>query len=162
MTVSQLIGCTNVAFNAIQAPEHCPKMRFLDLSDCHQLDDTSLKNLLKYYGLKLTHLYLRRCTLLTDQSMKSVATYCPTLKELSISYCPQFTDSVCYELSLELNTNLKYLSLAKCQQISDAGLQQIGRHCSKLRYLNVRGCQTISDAGIIYHFMIGNNKSIFI
>ncbi len=123
----------------------------MDLSDCHQLDDYSLKNFLKFYGQKLTHLYLRRCTSLTDQSMKSVATYCPSLRELSISYCPQLTDFVCYELSLELNSNLKYLSLAKCEQISDAGLKQIARHCYKLRYLNVRGCETVSDSGKTSH-----------
>jgi F-box/leucine-rich repeat protein 7 len=92
--------------------------------------------------------------------MKSVATYCPSLRELSISYCPQLTDFVCYELSLELNSNLKYLSLAKCEQISDAGLKQIARHCYKLRYLNVRGCETISDSGktthptTYFHFLV--------
>ena len=140
-------GCINVAFNAIQPPEHSPRLRYLDLSDCHQLDDFCLNNMVKYFGSRLTHLYLRRCTSLTNQSIKTIVTHCPSLQELSISYCPQFTDSICYELSLELNTKLKYLSMAKCQ-ISDVGLHQIAVHCTKLRYLNIRGCEAVSDAGL--------------
>lgn len=142
------IGCTNVSLSAIQQVEHSSKIRYLDLSDCNQLDDYNLKYFLKFCGQRLTHLYLRRCTSLSDQSAKCITTYCPSLKELSLSYCPQLTDLVCYELSLELNHNLKYLSLAKCELITNAGLIQIARHCSKLRYLNVRGCESISDEGI--------------
>lgn len=142
-----LEGCSSAAFNAIQPPDHSPKLRYLDLSDCQHLDDFSLKNIVKYFGSKLTHLYLRRCTSLTDQSIKTIATHCLSLQELSISYCPQFTDSICYELSLELNTSLRYLSMARCP-ITDHGLQQIARHCTKLRYLNIRGCEAVSDTGL--------------
>ena len=52
-----------------------------------------------------------------------------------------------FELA-KLGPNLRYLSVAKCDQISDSGIQQIARLCYKLRYLNVRGCEAISDNAI--------------
>ena len=64
-----------------------------------------------------------------------------------MSDCPQLSDFVCFELSAKLGSNLKYLSLAKCEQITDAGLKQIAKHCNKLRYLNLRGCEAVSDKG---------------
>lgn len=128
-------------------PDHSPKLRYLDLSDCHQLDNFTLKTFLKLYGQRLTHLYLRRCTLITDQITRSLVNYCPSLREISMSDCPQLSDFVCFELSAKLRSNLKYLSLAKCEQITDAGLKQIAKHCNKLRYLNLRGCEAVSDKG---------------
>ena len=38
--------------------------------------------------------------------------------------------------------------MAKCDQISDAGVKEIARLCYKLRYLNVRGCEAVSDDAI--------------
>lgn len=59
------------------------------------------------------------------------------------------TDFGMYELA-RLGPNLRYLSVAKCDQISDAGIKQIRQlslstHCYKLRYLNLRGCEAVSD-----------------
>ena len=57
------------------------------------------------------------------------------------------TDFGLYELA-KLGPNLRYLSVAKCDQISDSGVKQIARLCYKLRYLNVRGCEAVSDEAI--------------
>ena len=38
--------------------------------------------------------------------------------------------------------------MAKCDQISDAGVKEMARLCYKLRYLNVRGCEAVSDDAI--------------
>merc|ERR1719458_1881541 len=88
----------------------------LDLTDCVSVEDSGVK--------------------ITDAGLKYVSSYCPSLRELSISDCPQITDFGLYELA-KLGPNLRYLSVAKCDQISDTGVKQIAKLCYKLRYLNV-------------------------
>ncbi|XP_015908981.1 F-box/LRR-repeat protein 7 [Parasteatoda tepidariorum] len=119
------------------------RLRYLDLTDCHRLDDPGLERIVRNYS-QLTHLYLRRCEHITDEGLKTVANYCVLLRELSVSDCVLLTDFGLYELA-KLGPNMRYLSVAKCDRISDAGVKQIARHCYKLRYLNVRGCEAVSD-----------------
>ncbi|XP_015908575.1 F-box/LRR-repeat protein 7 [Parasteatoda tepidariorum] len=118
-------------------------LQFLDLTDCHSLDDFGLKTVARN-SPQISHLYLRRCVQITDCGVKAISSFCMMLKELSISDCILVTDFGMYELA-KLGSNLRYLSVAKCDQISDAGIKQIARHCYKLRYLNVRGCEAVSD-----------------
>ncbi|XP_054708396.1 F-box/LRR-repeat protein 7-like [Uloborus diversus] len=118
-------------------------LQFLDLTDCHALEDYGLKIIVRN-SPQISHLYLRRCVQITDCGVKAIASYCMMLKELSISDCILVTDFGMYELA-KLGSNLRYLSVAKCDQISDAGIKQIARHCYKLRYLNVRSCEAVSD-----------------
>ncbi|XP_035207180.1 F-box/LRR-repeat protein 7-like [Stegodyphus dumicola] len=118
-------------------------LQFLDLTDCHGLEDFGLKTIVRN-SPQISHMYLRRCVQITDCGIKAIASFCMMLKELSISDCILVTDFGMYELA-KLGSNLRYLSVAKCDQISDAGIKQIARHCYKLRYLNVRGCEAVSD-----------------
>jgi F-box/leucine-rich repeat protein 7 len=62
-----------------------------------------------------------------------VASFCLSLRELSISDCVRITDFGLYELA-KLGPNLRYLSVAKCERISDSGVIHVARLCYKLRY----------------------------
>jgi F-box/leucine-rich repeat protein 7 len=145
-----LTGCANITLdcNQEQINECESRLNYFDITDCHQVDDHSIKKFLKHHGSQISHFYSRRCSLLTDNGIKSVARYCPLLKEVSLNDCSQLTDYSCFELSSKLGQSLRYLSLAKCVQISDVGLKQVARFCYKLRYLNVRGCEAVSDQGL--------------
>ena len=43
----------------------------------------------------------------------------------------------------------RYLSVSKCDRVSDTGLRHLVSHCYKLRYLNTRGCAPVTDATIL-------------
>ncbi|RWS13749.1 F-box/LRR-repeat protein 7-like protein, partial [Dinothrombium tinctorium] len=143
-----LTAAFNVKLNTTRLPQIPPNLHRLNLSLCHYVDDYTLKIFTKLYGAQITHLYLRRCPLISDHFAKCLVTYCPSLREISLNDCPQLTDYFCYELSLKLGSHLRYISLAKCERITDAAIKQIGKYCSKLRYLNIRGCRLVSDEGI--------------
>ena len=57
-----------------------------------------------------------------DVGVRSVASYCPQLRELSLSECPNVGDKGVAELS-QLGPSLRYLSVAKCSDLSDYGLR---------------------------------------
>lgn len=124
-----------------------PRLNYLDITDCISVDDQSLKKFVRQFGAQLSQFYARRCSRLTDSGLRAVARFCPLLREVSLNDCPQLTDFTCFELSSRLGASLRYLSLAKCIQMSDSGLKQVARFCYKLRYLNVRGCEAVSDEG---------------
>lgn len=53
------------------------------------------------------------------------------------------------ELAGKVGSQLRYLSVAKCKLVTDAGLKMIARRCYKLRYLNTRGCDAVTDESIM-------------
>ncbi|RWS31055.1 F-box/LRR-repeat protein 7-like protein [Leptotrombidium deliense] len=141
-------GCHNIKLNITRLPQIPSTLRHVNLSSCVYIDDYSLKIFVKLFGVQLTHLYLRRCPLISDHLVKCLTAYCPCLREVSFGECPQLTDFFCFELSLKLGSRLRYLSLSKCERITNAGIKQVGKFCNKLRYLNLRGCHLVSDEGL--------------
>lgn len=123
-------------------------LHHLDMSDCCNVDDSSLQIIATYLS-NLMHLYLRRCLKISDIGVQYVATYCPKLQELSVSDCPKISDLGLRDIS-RLGNNLKYLSIAKCRKVSDAGIKCLTSNCTKIRYLNIRGCEKISEEGLIF------------
>lgn len=58
-----------------------------------------------------------------DAGVKLVPLYCSGLRELSLSDCGRgVTDFALHELA-GLGGSLRYLSVAKCDRVSDAGLK---------------------------------------
>lgn len=141
-----LTGCLGVskAYTRLAAVQ----LQSLDLSDCHGVNDPDLVLTLSRMP-QLSSLYLRRCGCITDASLVSIASYCSGLRQLSVSDCPRITDFGVRELAARLGPSLRYFSVGKCDQVSDAGLLVVARHCYKLRYLNARGCEALSDSATI-------------
>lgn len=117
-------------------------LRHVDLTDCTALDDAGLVTI-SSYCIQLQFLYLRRCVRVGDQGVRAVCTNCSNLREFSVSDCKRLTDYGASEIS-KLG-DLRYLSVAKCEKVSDVAIIQIARGCKKLRYLNARGCEAVSD-----------------
>ncbi|XP_051167584.1 F-box/LRR-repeat protein 7-like [Leptopilina boulardi] len=131
--------CTRVAVLQLQT---------IDLSDCHEIDDSGLVSSLARMP-HLNCLYLRRCFRITDTSLIAIASYCSGMRQLSVSDCTRITDFGVRELAACLGPSLRYFSVGKCDQVSDAGLLVVARHCYKLRYLNARGCEALSDSATV-------------
>ncbi|XP_064643742.1 F-box/LRR-repeat protein 7-like isoform X2 [Lineus longissimus] len=123
-------------------------LRHLDLTDCHNLEDSGL-TIITSHCTQLLFLYLRRCVKISDIGMQYIANFCPHLRELSICDCRKVTDFGLRELA-KLETSLRYLSVAKCDKISDVGIKYIAKYCHRLRYMNARGCEAVSDDGVHY------------
>ena len=50
---------------------------------------------------------------------------------------------------MKLMSHVRYLSLARCDRVSDTGLRHLVSHCFKLRYLNTRCCSSVTDASLL-------------
>ena len=84
----------------------------------------------------------------SDVGVRSIALYCPQIRELSLSDCSDVSDYGLCELA-KLGPSLRYLSVSKCPKISDTGVRQLVSHCYKIRYLNLRGCLSITDSTVV-------------
>ena len=62
----------------------------------------------------------------------------------NLSHCSNVTDRALERLPLRMMT----LCLDYCWQITDEGLGSIARHCTNLRYLSLFGCAQITDEGM--------------
>ena len=155
-------------------------LQFVDLSYCSFINDFCIQSLCKSCPF-IRNLYLRKCKLITDISLLHIAKYCHNLRELSLCQCIKLTDIGIKYLGVSdsnsrVNHNyeyvnshfkvtendqgfnsfskfkIKYLSLAKCPQITDASLIFLSKSgfFSQVKYLNLRGCTQITDKFIKY------------
>lgn len=100
----------------------------LDISLCHQVNDQDLKVILQA-GKSLTHLYLNRCTGLSDLSFFEIGKRSTRIVELDLSYC----------------------------SIYDAALLDLVTKCPRIINLSLRGCKSISDKGLLEAIRIAPN-----
>ena len=146
-------------------------LHFIDLSHCSNVTDVCIQNISKMC-IYLKNLYLRKCKLITDMSLLYIAKYCINLRELSLSQCNKITDlGVKFLGNDPLLTNstmneyllanqdqdhsrfkMKYLSLAKCIQITDKSLIYLCKlgFFQQIKYFNLRGCTSITDKFMKY------------
>ncbi len=161
-------------------------LQFVDLSYCSSVNDRCVQNLCKSCPF-IRNLYLRKCKLITDISLLYIAKYCLNLRELSLCQCAKLTDNGIRYLGISSSSHaknankndyvnsrfkdgqfrqksaskfrIKYLSLAKCPQITDNSLIYLSKtgFFSQIKYLNLRGCTQITDKFIKY-FTGGGSK----
>lgn len=78
---------------------NCPSIKVLNLSDCHNINDQAV-HLISERLKRLTHLYIERCSQLTDFTLDSIAMNCNRLKFLDVRGCRL----MCPEPNLRLHT----------------------------------------------------------
>jgi F-box/leucine-rich repeat protein 7 len=158
-------------------------LQFVDLSYCPYVNDRCVQNLCKSCPF-IKNFYLRKCKLITDISLLHIAKYCLNLRELSLCQCVKLTDNGIRYLGINTSSyknndendyvnskfknsiksiaksRIKYLSLAKCPQITDNSLIYLSKigFFSQIKYLNLRGCCQISDKFVKY-FTGGGSRS---
>ena len=77
----------------------------------------------------------------TDEQVQQVRIVCPNLKRLDLSSCEQITDAGIENLPF----GLKELDLSSCKQLTDEGIKNLPYGLKKL---NLASCEQITDAGI--------------
>lgn len=98
--------------------------------------DRSIPLVAEACGLRLQHLDLQFCSVLTDKSLLSLAN-CPNLTHLDLQKCYELTDSALATLA-EHCRDLEHLNVRLCFNISDKGLRMVAKYCKKLVFLDLR------------------------
>jgi len=121
----------------------------LHLSECRNLTDTVVQELLTTSGATLTWLALR-WTHISDAALAGLRL--PKLEHLDLSDCRNLTDSMVQELLTTSGSTLRILVLG-WTNISDAALA--GVRLPKLEHLDLTECGNLTDTGL-QEIMRGN------
>ncbi|XP_047977514.1 F-box/LRR-repeat protein 3-like [Salvia hispanica] len=119
-----------------------PSLSSLDLSVCPRID----VSLLLPSAPRLTRLLLSRCSFLPPHSLRALATACPHLQTLDLSYCTAFGDLEAAAISAA--ASLRDLNLDKCLNVTDVGLAQVAAGCPDLESLSLKWCFDVTDIGL--------------
>ena len=130
-------------------------------------------------------LYLRRCSLVDDRPICTLAARCGFLMELNLSGCSMVTDVgvvalakhasllQCLNLSRTKVSDFGLVSLANgvcnkqlsevqvpyCEKVTDKGISVLSNNCPKLTILIFHGCPSISPDIMASNWMVGNSVS---
>lgn len=118
----------------------CPKLRSLNISG-----SSSLTENLYTIPKNLETLNVSQCSWLNNQSLKKIASICPSLKKMILTSNTQLNFVAWGELSRF--RCLESLDLSRCHQISDDDFSVILRACRSLKELILDECKKISDKG---------------
>lgn len=129
----------------------------LDLSECIQLTDLSIRFAVQCCGSTLQGINISKCTLLTNDSCRRIG------GKYSFDMAKQgyrsnrtqmkTTHGFFYSSGCE---NLKHLNLSGCSKIDDDGLRNIGWGCCrKLSHLNLSYCCRITNRGLMDALLTG-------
>ena len=150
----------------------CSQLRSFHFASSTALTDSVLSMLLSNGGAVLTDLSVVACATITDAGLSSIATHCgATLTSLNVQACARATEAGitaiaqhCTKLrNFKFNcpigdataaaiahgcTQLQYLLLESCLQLTDTGLTVIAQGCSHLVVIRIDECVKISDEGV--------------
>ena len=173
-----LNGCASVSGEAVaHLLHHCAQLEVLCLSGLTGIDEGASTFRTLHSARNLRALDVSYCPTLTDQSLVSIATYCPSLEWLNLSGCSLVGDlgvgaigsklarlsvlimKLCSQEQLTANglqaiakapRNLKRLDLSGVTQLTDATLSTLVQQSPCLQGLAVSGCRGITDASITH------------
>ena len=122
----------------------------LDLFNCLDLRNTKYKNENNIiYSILSKHKFLTKIILeFRPINDTHVYKFPSNLTYINLNYCQNISDLGLTYIS-ENCLNLTHLELYVLQNITDKGLSQIIKNCSKLTYLNLSGCRHIGDESLM-------------
>lgn len=140
----------------------CRLLNYLDIGSCSNVTDTVLRDISKLTYLE--HLDVRRIKNITDSVLTRISRKCWKLKYLNIEECKRLTCTGLKELTrlkylenLIINYtnasddifskmfNLKLLSCNGCQGITDLGIKNVLKNCTKLERLDINKTEVTID-----------------
>lgn len=138
-------------------------VRRIDFSGCRDLTDTAINEVTLRCGGGLTHISLRGCKSLSDQSLCMLLhSNSRTLVSLDLSDIPSVCDTVFYGLgggeSGGGGAALRSLRVKGCSLLTDQAMSIVAMRCSSITALNLSGCKDVSDGAVGY--AIGANTSL--
>ena len=136
------IGTKKKRLHNVRIPVAPAAVQWLDLSHCRALCDVSFQHLFR----SLHALSLSGCTVLTDTSADNVATHCPHLRLLDMSWA-SITDAGLHRIVYGCR-HLQFLGAAHCTALTDAGIRAIrpAPGTAELHQLSLRSCTALTAA----------------
>lgn len=123
----------------------CPNLKKIVLGSNVQLTYegfSELQKLKRLYGLDIS-----RSPRIRDDDFLLILKACFQISHLLMEDCPQLSNKAFFEISRGL-PSLAILNISRCS-ISDGLLLEITAHCSQLRYLNVSRCLELTGKGLL-------------
>lgn len=124
--------------------EACPNLLTLRLDMCDNVSDHGV-SLIARSCKKLRRLGLS-ANPISDETLHAIATNCPDMEELALSFCYMLTSEGVQELARNCK-KLQHVNLCLVDRLDDEGLCALADNCDLIT-LNLRGCSNISDDGI--------------
>ena len=154
--------------------EKAPQISYLQLYGANLLTDNAWDECFKTAGPKLEAVKVQWCDAsFTDDVITTLISSTPNLKRLKLKYCRKLTPAFINELAglnklehlslrlsmspedgdiipliQKLGPQLRTLSLENCADLSDAFLDAIRSHCSRLSKLRLEGFLSVTNAAL--------------
>ncbi|CAK4185205.1 unnamed protein product [Aphanomyces euteiches] len=145
----KLSHCTEVTDAGIWAvARHCPCLTGIYLGKCEKVTDLGLRVLA--HQCRLVTVDLSDCTQIGDLALATLAAGCWMIEKLILARCKQVTDAGISKIA-QCCKGLTYLDVSDCAHVGEFGdkaLIELGRWCSNLQYLDLFGCRHVRDMGI--------------
>ncbi|KAF8470535.1 hypothetical protein BDZ91DRAFT_693482 [Kalaharituber pfeilii] len=125
----------------------CERLERLTLTNCKDLTDSGLSNLIRN-NPGLLALDLSSLCQLTDHTLESIANSCPRLQGLNIAGCHRVTNASLIQLSQNCK-QLKRLKLNDCELITDEAVIAMAQNCPQLLEVDLHKCVQITDESLI-------------
>ncbi|XP_061679233.1 F-box and leucine-rich repeat protein 13 isoform X2 [Syngnathoides biaculeatus] len=142
-----LRACTSLDWSSLKHIGECRNLQELNVSECFNITDAMIESIVEGCN-SLLYLNLSG-TLLTDATLRELASHCINLQYLSLAYCHKMTDEGFEYLSSGQGChNLLHLDLSGCSQVTATGFAYISEACPYLREVLLNDVHDLSDNAI--------------
>ncbi|KAM9816331.1 F-box and leucine-rich repeat protein 13 [Syngnathus typhle] len=139
-----LRGCSSLQWYSLEHIGECRNLQELNVSECFNITDTMIESIVEGCN-SLLYLNLSN-TLLTDVTLRELASNCINLQYLSLAYCHKMTDEGFQYLSLGRGChNLLHLDVSGCSQVTATGFSYISEACPYLKEILLNDVYALSD-----------------
>ncbi|XP_058734374.1 F-box/LRR-repeat protein 14-like [Vicia villosa] len=147
-----LRNCVGYSYNGIFCLlSKCQGMQYLDLQKADFLNDQHVTELSLLLG-NLVSINLSKCSMLTESTLFSLISNCPSLIEIKMEWTSIGKESVEKNSSslmdCRVNYRLKSLYLGHCLELRDETIIMLSSIFPSLQLLDLTSCEFISDEGI--------------
>lgn len=120
-------------------------LKYLDLTACKKLTDTSLMQAIKFPEIKVLSLGI--LPNLSPDGVAQIVRNNPSIEELNLSQCGSLTDSAMATITTRL-PRLQLLNVFGCDQLTDKSVGYLKDNCSRLKHLDVSFCGGLSHEAV--------------
>lgn len=142
----RLSHCRNVTRRSVRIlAVRCPRLEVLDMNCISGVRD-SLLEVIGQNCPYLRVLNIANARYITDEGITSIANGCPRLEVLDLSWCSRITDWSVSKIANRM-PKLRDVGLSETR-VSDVGIAELTRCCSKLGVLHLARCMNITNHSV--------------
>ncbi|VDN95802.1 unnamed protein product [Brugia pahangi] len=140
-----LLGCFITDDTVADIASSCSQLEYLCLSSCTQYNTMQLTEIvfaeMRNFCCELRTVNLLGC-FITDDTVADIASSCSQLEYLCLSSCTQVTDRALISLA---NGCHRDLELSGCSLLTDHGFGILAKNCHELERMDLEDCSLLTD-----------------